>query len=323
MPEMDGLQLARAIRARPEHVGLPLVILSSMNDLSLKQEASRLEVGAVLRKPIRQQPLYATLKRLIHGGALAMELPPQAALDPAMGQKLPLHILIVDDDSVNQKVALLLLSQLGYGADVVSSGLQALQSASMTAYDAILMDLQMPEMDGLEATRRLRASIPRARQPYIIAVSADVLTTTQESCRAAGMDKFIAKPVQIHALIAALEEAAACRRDGAAVAGPAVLSDGSGVDSIVDPAAISRLLSLADGDMELFAQVLSDHLANSALLMKQLDNALARRDWAALQRAARSLGEAASQFGTLELAGLCREAEQAAHGSSSRGLLSM
>jgi signal transduction histidine kinase/ActR/RegA family two-component response regulator len=131
--------------------------------------------------------------------------PRNAGRDLASGH--PLRILLTEDHPVNQRVMLLLLARFGYQADLAHNGQEALEALARQRYDLVLMDLQMPEMDGLEATRRIRRELPADRQPRIVAVTAHVLPGDRESCLAAGMDGFLGKPVQVDELEAALTAA--------------------------------------------------------------------------------------------------------------------
>jgi CheY-like chemotaxis protein len=122
-----------------------------------------------------------------------------------MASRHPLRILLAEDNAVNQKLALRLLSQMGYRADVAANGLEAIQAVERQPYQVILMDVQMPEMDGLEATRRIRASGESITQPAIIAMTANAMQGDREACLAAGMDDYIAKPIRVEELVSALE----------------------------------------------------------------------------------------------------------------------
>ena len=126
-------------------------------------------------------------------------------LDPQMAKRLPLRILLAEDNVVNQKVALRMLERMGYRADVVANGLEALEALTRQAYDVILMDVHMPEMGGLEATQHICQQWPTALQPRIIAITANAMPGDREACLAVGMDDYISKPVQAGALRAALE----------------------------------------------------------------------------------------------------------------------
>ena len=129
------------------------------------------------------------------------------AIDPRMAERHPLRILLAEDNAVNQKLALRLLQQMGYRADVASNGIEAIESVERQAYDVILMDVQMPEIDGLEATRRIVARWPAAR-PRIVAMTANAMQGDREECLAAGMDDYVTKPIRVEALIEALARTA-------------------------------------------------------------------------------------------------------------------
>jgi CheY-like chemotaxis protein len=132
---------------------------------------------------------------------------PPAVGPPPLAERLPLRILLAEDNAVNQKVALRMLDRLGYRADLAATGVEAVAAVRSRPYDVVLMDLQMPEMDGLEATRRIRAVTP-AHRPRIIAMTANAMATDREHCLAAGMDDYVSKPVRLDDLRAALERAA-------------------------------------------------------------------------------------------------------------------
>ncbi len=127
-------------------------------------------------------------------------------LDPGMATRHPLRILLAEDNVVNQKLALRLLQQMGYRADLASNGLEAIESVERQSYDVVLMDVQMPEMDGLEASRRITAQWPPGRRPRIVAMTANAMQGDREECLAAGMDDYVTKPIRVDALVAALSQ---------------------------------------------------------------------------------------------------------------------
>ncbi len=135
--------------------------------------------------------------------------PGEAWFDRSMADRVPLAILLAEDHPVNQRVAVRMLERLGYRADLVADGQAAVEAAAMRGYDVILMDVQMPLMDGLEAARRIRRLPSPARQPLIIAMTANVMKGDREACLAAGMDDYIGKPVRVEELVAALQRAGA------------------------------------------------------------------------------------------------------------------
>jgi GAF domain-containing protein/CheY-like chemotaxis protein/tetratricopeptide (TPR) repeat protein len=202
MPEMDGLSLARKIR--DAHPTLPLVLFSSLG----RREAGDTEglFSAYLAKPIRQSHLFDTLVSLLVRDAAPRAAPAQAKsqLDPEMAARHPLRILLAEDNVVNQKLALRLLQQMGYRADLASNGIEAVESVQRQAYDVVLMDVQMPEMDGLEASRRITAAIPVGERPRIVAMTANAMQGDREMCMEAGMDDYITKPIRVESLVGAL-----------------------------------------------------------------------------------------------------------------------
>ena len=210
MPEMDGLALARRIRSR--HAALPLVLFSSLG----RREAGDDEklFNAYLAKPIRQSHLYDTLVGLLAQDAApkAVATPGRPQLDPEQATRHPLRILLAEDNVVNQKLALRLLQQMGYRADLASNGIEAVESVQRQAYDVVLMDVQMPEMDGLEASRQITALWQPRDRPRIIAMTANAMQGDRDMCLAAGMDDYLTKPIRVERLVEALNQAHA-RKD--------------------------------------------------------------------------------------------------------------
>ncbi len=199
MPEMNGVELARRIReVQPK---LPLVLFSS---LAGREIAAAQLFSAYLTKPARQSQMFDTLVTVLGDGiAVAPTAPAKPTIDSEMATRHPLRILLAEDNVVNQKLALRLLQQMGYRADLASNGIEAVESVERQTYDVILMDVQMPEMDGLEASRRIVGTWPDAR-PRIIAMTANAMQGDREMCIAAGMDDYVTKPIRVDALVEAL-----------------------------------------------------------------------------------------------------------------------
>ena len=126
-------------------------------------------------------------------------------MDPKMAEGHPLRILLAEDNAVNQKLAIKLLSQMGYRADIAGNGLEAIEAIERQKYDVVLMDVQMPEMDGLEASRQICARWPRGVRPRIVAMTANAMQGDRERCLEAGMDDYVSKPVRVGELISALD----------------------------------------------------------------------------------------------------------------------
>jgi CheY-like chemotaxis protein len=126
-------------------------------------------------------------------------------MDPEMAERHPLRILLAEDNAVNQKLAIKLLSQMGYRADVAGNGLEVIEAIERQKYDVVLMDVQMPEMDGLEASRQICSRWPRGKRPRIVAMTANAMQGDKEKCFEAGMDDYVSKPVRVGELISALD----------------------------------------------------------------------------------------------------------------------
>src|SRR5579862_2446004 len=206
LPEMDGLNLAKEIRRRAAGRLPPLLLLTSVR---LRSDDSRLMeagVSGYVHKPIRPAQLLETLCR-----AMSIQLqrekkaPVSPALDPNLARRLPMRLLLADDNPINQKVGLSVLHKLGYRADVANNGLEVLKALEQKVYDLLFLDVQMPEMDGLEAARQICRRWSPERRPAIIAMTGNALMGDREKCLAAGMDDYISKPVRIVELQAALE----------------------------------------------------------------------------------------------------------------------
>jgi GAF domain-containing protein/DNA-binding response OmpR family regulator len=206
MSEMDGVEFAeRASQANGAGPIPPIVILSSVG----VRDRDESKLAGWLAKPVKPSGLHDTIATILLGGVVAQ--PSRAAATQAdgvggkpLGERHPLRILLAEDNAVNQKLALRLLSQMSYGANVAVDGQQAIEALERDDFDVVLMDVQMPELDGLEATRRIRARWPD-RPLRIVAMTANALAGDREACLAAGMDDYISKPVRPAELTAALE----------------------------------------------------------------------------------------------------------------------
>ncbi len=204
MPDMDGVTLARELQAL-RGPGLHLVMLTSLGQPEVQVEG--VEFAAFLTKPIKPSQLYNVLVEVLAG---EQEEPTKqraavSAFDGEMGQRLPLRILLAEDNAINQKLALRLLERMGYRADVAGNGMETLEALRRQRYDVVLMDVQMPEMDGLETTRHIRSEWAVQDQPRIIAMTANAMQEDREQCLAAGMDDYLSKPIRIHELTEALQ----------------------------------------------------------------------------------------------------------------------
>jgi CheY-like chemotaxis protein len=237
MPELDGLALADAIRAARPSNGPRIVLVSS----AAVRERGNPSVDAVLTKPVKPSALHDTLVTVLAGprsGAAAKRAsraPEPSSTEADLGTRHPLTVLLAEDNAVNQKVARRLLANIGYEPDIVGDGLRAIEALEKTDYDVVLMDVQMPELDGLEATRRIRARWPD-RPVHIIAMTANAMAGDRDACLAAGMNDYVSKPIRPPELAAALAKAPS----SSAANGAKTATNGAKTAATSGEAAVSR-----------------------------------------------------------------------------------
>ncbi len=316
MPGMDGLHLAAEIKALRNDDCFPLLLISSIR----AELPDKGLFAAQLLKPVRPSQLYDTLVSVLSREGLPSE--PRVAenafiFDRGMGKRLPLQILVAEDHAANQRLALLMLEGLGYRADIAANGLEVLEALERQSYDVILMDVQMPEMDGLEATRRVRQRWA-GHGPRIIAMTANVATDDRQACLDAGMNDYLPKPIRVEELVAALNrsqaggETGSPRFDNKRGAGTAPESGAAGQDAptgTLDPTALETLRRLVGGDQAALGELISSFLSETPPLLASLDHALRTGDAALLQRAGHTLKSSSRDFGALTLSELGRQLE--------------
>ncbi|WP_083886991.1 GAF domain-containing hybrid sensor histidine kinase/response regulator [Nodosilinea nodulosa] len=224
-----------------------------------------------------------------HRLTTAMDRPPQ--FDHSLGQRCPQRILLAEDNLVNQKVALKMLQRLGYRADVAANGLEVLATLERQPYDLVLMDVQMPEMDGLVATQQILQRWP-TRRPRIVAMTANAMQGDRDRCLQAGMDDYISKPIHSEDLAR-------------------VLKAGSGRSPTVDWASLHALeQALGHNDPNFMADLIASYLESSDQLLAEMVTAEQRQDWATLQRVAHTLKSSSATIGAVPLSTLCQELEK-------------
>lgn len=299
MPEMDGFALAGEIRRHRDERELPLVLLTSLGRLPQAQSSG--EFAVQLAKPVKASQLYNALLRAL---AEHVQLPEAGEPVPEVGKPATssLRILLAEDNAMNQKVALRLLDQLGYRADVASNGLEALEALELQPYDVVLMDVQMPELDGLDASRRICERWPAQVRPRIIAMTANAMPEDREACFAAGMDDYVAKPIRPNELGEALSRARPLSDTRTASTEDA--------GTRLDASAIESLREL-DGDGFL-AEVIDTFLSDAPALVATLRTAYEQGDTDGLRRAAHTLKSNGQTFGAERFSELCRELERRA-----------
>jgi PAS domain S-box-containing protein len=321
MPGIDGEMLGRAIKSDPMISGTALVMMTSG---AYRGDAVRLEqVGfaAYLVKPVRQSQFYdclavVTALRAGAHGVLAARFPIVTRHTLSERAKHRARILLAEDNPVNQKVALKVLERLGYEADVVDTGLAAVEALRRKGYALVLMDVQMPQMDGLEATRTIRraGSGVRDRNVPIVALTAHATAEDRDDCLKAGMDDYLAKPIRPAELADTLETwlGRAQARTETGTQPEAVeheASDGSASLPVFDD---TFLLSLLDGDKEAADEIIADYLDNGTKLVAEIVQALGSRDLETVRLRAHTLKGASASVGALALQGLSARLEEAA-----------
>lgn len=244
---------------------------------------------------------------------------PPKSLGSPMTEQSPLRILLAEDHPVNQKLAVLMLKQLGYRADVVSNGLEVLEAIHHLPYDVILMDVQMPEMDGIEATEWICRKYPVGSRPRIIAMTARAIQGDREKCLAAGMDDYISKPMRMEALAQALSQCTPNSNDATADASHPEQVNLELVNqtyapvtqlAVINPQALQELQNIGGADGAAFlADMIDCYLDDSTQLLQQIRDAVTQKDAITLQRLVHSWKSSSASLGATVLSNLCREVE--------------
>jgi CheY-like chemotaxis protein len=299
---MDGIALAKAIRQVPTARSLALVLLSSIGQ-TLPVESAEAGFAAVLSKPVKLSTLQDRLCEIL-GRRPGVMPPPDPA--PKASSRDPLRILVAEDNPANQQVALRLLERLGHHAELAASGREVLEQLSRSDYDVILMDVQMPEMDGLETTRAICARWPAGERPRIIAMTAEAMEGDREACLAAGMDDYVVKPVRLDRLGRALAQ---CRQVTSRGGAAEPSAPGSASSAALDHRVLRELQADLGGAEEL-RQVIVTFLDGTPRFLAALRDAAARNDASGMRQAAHALKSSSAMLGAIALSTQCGELEQ-------------
>ncbi|HUE37513.1 MAG TPA: response regulator [Candidatus Acidoferrum sp.] len=328
MPEMDGLMLARQIRQLPDATLLPLVLLTSMGVRADNPAFANIAFASCLTKPIKPAQLHEVLLRVVSGAKPVAKKSGPAKLDPSLAARLPLRVLLCDDNLINQKVALRLLQQMGYKADVANNGVECLQALERQPYDMIFMDVQMPEMDGLEATRQIRERQKNPAQPghfksfiSIVAMTANAMQGDREKCLASGMDDYIAKPVRPEDLRVVVERWGSkanlsMQMDQQPTGGLSGLAFAETTGRTTAPARqappvdMERLLDFANGDAGNLRELVELYIQQTGKQIGQLISAAEAGTADEVKRLAHSCSGASSTCGMTGMIGLLKELER-------------
>jgi CheY-like chemotaxis protein len=321
MPGMDGLALTAAIRKLPGAMMLPVIVLAPMGKHCNSPEITSSGPAGCLTKPIKPAQLHDALLRIVSGAAPAAQKKPTVVkLDPKLAERLPLRVLLCDDNAINQKVAVRLLQQMGYQPDLAGNGLEALAALERKTYDMIFMDVQMPEMDGLEATRVIRErQREKSRFPnyknsiIIIAMTASAMPGDRDKCIASGMDDYLAKPVRPEDMRAIVERWASvskAQEPTTSQTETTTATSDSGFESHQPPVEMERLLDFSDGSVENLRELVTLYLKQTAEQLEQLTAAARAGSAAEVRRLAHSCAGASSTCGMVRIVPLLRELER-------------
>ncbi|TAK97248.1 MAG: hybrid sensor histidine kinase/response regulator, partial [Verrucomicrobia bacterium] len=333
MPGMDGLMLACEIRKMPSATVMPLVLLTSMG---VKQDVpgfAEAAFASCLTKPIKPAQLREVLARVISGAKPVPRKPDgPAKLDPKLSERLPMRVLLCDDNIINQKVAVRLLSQMGYKPDVAANGVEALTAIERQAYDLVFMDLMMPEMDGIEATRAIRdRQKDRQRNPnfkspmIIVAMTASAMQGDRERCLAAGMDDYLSKPVRPEDVRSVVERWAhtAAMTDVEGKNSPAATiveaAHAHVMTNEIPPVDMERLKDFTDGNEENLRELVTLYLKQTSAQLEELDLAVQANQTADVRRVAHSCAGASATCGMARIVPLLRELEMQGHDGKLNG----
>ncbi len=326
MPEMDGIQLAEEIRKIPSYSDMHLMMLTSVGGFGDAQRTYQAGVGLYLNKPVRRSRLYNCIVELLRASAK-----PELAATPGLPESSGLHfgmtILLVEDTAVNQEVALAMLENLGCSTDIASNGLEALDKLASQNYDLVLMDCQMPELDGYETTRCLREreqsqNLPRAT---VIALTAHAMVGDRQLCLDAGMDDYLAKPFTLNQLQTMLQRyqkkstvSTDALPENKAITDDSSLPIGAG-EELIDMKFINAISNLQRPGMpNILNKVLNHYFTDTPRLLCELHDAIVTGDTSVVRRCSHSLKSASANLGARRLASLCKELEhEATTGNSS------
>jgi CheY-like chemotaxis protein len=307
MPGMNGESLGRAVKAIPDLKDTVLIMMSSMSTGDDSRRIKDIGFSACLYKPLKQSQLKSSLLNLLSGQAPAEAQAPQPeapSSKPASGLK----VLLVEDNRTNQQVAVKILQNLGHQARVAGNGLEALSALENNDFDLVFMDVQMPEMDGLEATRAIRGRSAAVRDPNIpiIAMTAHAMKGDRERCLAAGMDDYLSKPFTPESLSAAVARVISPAADKAETMPPAEALPGQGD---FDRGA---LLSILEDDQQTVEDMIAIFTQDAPLHLAGLKEAAEAGDWQAARDLAHKLKGAAGMIQARTLRNQAEAAEQAA-----------
>ncbi|MEY4387468.1 MAG: hypothetical protein RLY20_2751 [Verrucomicrobiota bacterium] len=339
MPGLDGLMLAAEIRQLAAHANLPLVLLTSMGVRTDSPEFTTARFVCNLNKPVKPGKLRDALIHAVAGAKPApapVRLTTPGKLDPQMAARLPLRVMVCDDNTINQKVAQRILAQMGYHAAVTSNGREAVDAINREHFDLVFMDLQMPEMNGLEATQVIRerqqqtSQFPNFSPPVIVvAMTASAMVGDRDKCIASGMDDYVSKPVRPDDLRAVIEKwgakvkGAPALESAAEVGGETQSSAMPKKTKLIPAVDVERLMEFSDGTVESLRELINLYLDQTRKQLDQLKSMTASDNAPEVRRIAHSSAGASATCGMVTLAPLLRELEHLGASGSLQGAIEL
>jgi signal transduction histidine kinase/HPt (histidine-containing phosphotransfer) domain-containing protein len=316
LPGMDGISLATEIRKLPGAAMLPLVLLAPLGTRAVTPVEASLAYTSCVAKPVKPAQLCAAIELAMFSQKKAAPAVAVAAPGQLLAERLPLRILLVDDNAINQKVAARILTQIGYQPDLAENGLKALAALDAKTYDLVFMDLMMPEMDGLEAAAAIRGrqKTPADHPNYggrivIVAMTAHAMQSDREKCIGAGMDDYLAKPIRPTDLRNIIEKWAVPA--GGAGEIPAARAPQIETAATEPPVEMDRLNDLTDGRSDSLRELLEMYFKQTSGQFAQIQAAIAGGKSDEIRRVAHSCAGASATLGMMRLGQLMRDLEKA------------
>jgi len=304
MPEMDGVALAREIRSQSSLDELVMILLSSHVQRVSVENFQAAGFSACILKPARLDQLRDCLNKALRN---ASTLVPAKPTEPRKPRVIRGRLLLAEDNAVNQKVSVRILEKLGYYVDTVANGAEAVEKLENGLYDAVLMDCQMPEMDGYAATREIRRRESSGHRTIIIAMTASAMTGDRERCLASGMDDYVTKPVRSEELQRTLQQHLAQSAQDT----PPVPAE-SAVRLAAETELVARLRDLElEIGAEAMQELIGDFLAETRRCMHTLRDAASRADTKSAARMLQALIDSSSNLGAVQLVEVCAQLQKA------------
>jgi PAS domain S-box-containing protein len=302
LPDTTAKDLVQEIRRQRGAAGTPSILLCSLQQQATYGQNLPPGFVACLARPVHFQQLHGILATALKGGKVTNKLLRSTGrIDSGFGQRRPLRLLLAEDNVINQKVATRILSQMGYRPDVVQNGVEVLEALERQKYDVILMDIQMPDMDGLEATRQIRKRYTGPRRPWIIAMTANAMDSDRKNCFEAGMDGYLSKPVRIEALEAELTRSS------------------ENIGQAVDFSVLAKFGEMTGTGSDAVRELVEIFSEETPQTLQQIRADVDRKQGQGISILAMQLGRACQNFGADRMQTLCSSLQAAGKGGDFAG----